>query len=84
MRLPRDVSGRELARAAGVLRYQVTRQTGRPIRLTATRNGEHHITIPAHEALKVRGISPDCSTTDADKGSTTPLASTGQLIPNTV
>jgi predicted RNA binding protein YcfA (HicA-like mRNA interferase family) len=53
MRLPRDVSGRELARAAGVLGYQATRQTGSHIRLTTTRNGEHHITIPAHDALKV-------------------------------
>jgi predicted RNA binding protein YcfA (HicA-like mRNA interferase family) len=53
MRLPRDVSGRELARAAGVLGYQATRQTGSHIRLTTQRNGEHHITIPAHDALKV-------------------------------
>ena len=53
MRLPRDVSGRELAKAAGVLGYQVTRQTGSHIRLTTTRNGEHHITVPAHDALKV-------------------------------
>ena len=53
MRLPRDVSGRELAKAAGVLGYQVTRQIGSHIRLTTTRNGEHHITIPAHDALKV-------------------------------
>jgi len=53
MRLPRDVSGRELAKAVGILGYQVTRQTGSHIRLTTTRNGEHHITIPAHDPLKV-------------------------------
>ncbi|MCX7137069.1 MAG: type II toxin-antitoxin system HicA family toxin [Proteobacteria bacterium] len=53
MRLPRDVSGRELAKAAGALRYQISRQTGSHIRLTTTRNGEHHITIPAHDALKI-------------------------------
>ncbi len=53
MRLPRDVSGRELAKAVGILGYQVTRQTGSHIRLTTTRNGEHHITIPAHDELKV-------------------------------
>ena len=47
MRLPRDVSGRELAKAAGILGYQITRQTGSHIRLTTTRNGEHHITILA-------------------------------------
>ncbi len=53
MKLPRDVSGRELAKAVGILGYQVTRQTGSHIRLTTTRNGEHHITIPAHDLLKV-------------------------------
>ena len=53
MKLPRDVSGRELAKAAGILGYQVTRQTGSHIRLTTMRNGEHHITIPAHDPLKV-------------------------------
>ena len=53
MRLPRDVSGRELAKAAGALGYEVTRQTGSHIRLTTTRSGEHHITIPVHDALKV-------------------------------
>jgi predicted RNA binding protein YcfA (HicA-like mRNA interferase family) len=53
MKLPRDVSGRELAKAVGILGYQVTRQTGSHIRLTTTRNGEHHITIPAHDPLKV-------------------------------
>ena len=53
MKLPRDVSGRELAKAAGVLGYEITRQTGSHIRLTTPRNGEHHITIPAHGALKV-------------------------------
>lgn len=47
MKLPRDVSGRELAKAAGILGYQITRQTGSHIRLTTTRNGEHHITILA-------------------------------------
>ncbi len=53
MRLPRDVSGRDLAKAAGALGYQITRQAGSHIRLTTQRNGEHHITIPAHETLKV-------------------------------
>jgi predicted RNA binding protein YcfA (HicA-like mRNA interferase family) len=53
MRLPRDVSGREFAKAAGVLGYQVTRQAGSHIRLTTARGGEHHITIPAHDAIKI-------------------------------
>ena len=53
MKLPRDLSGRELAKAAGILGYEITRQTGSHIRLTTTRNGEHHLTIPAHDVLKV-------------------------------
>jgi predicted RNA binding protein YcfA (HicA-like mRNA interferase family) len=30
----------------------VTRQTGSHLRLTTERQGEHHITIPRHAALK--------------------------------
>jgi predicted RNA binding protein YcfA (HicA-like mRNA interferase family) len=46
MRLPRDVSGRDLAKALGKLGYKTTRQTGSHMRLTTTQNGEHHITLP--------------------------------------
>jgi predicted RNA binding protein YcfA (HicA-like mRNA interferase family) len=48
MKLPRDLTGNELAKALAALGYQVTRQTGSHIRLTTLRNAEHHITIPAH------------------------------------
>lgn len=53
MRLPRDVSGQELARRLARLGYQITRQTGSHIRLTRRANVEHHITIPMHENLKI-------------------------------
>jgi predicted RNA binding protein YcfA (HicA-like mRNA interferase family) len=53
MKLPRDVSGRDLARAAGVFGYEMTCQSGSHLRLTTQRNGEHHITIPAHDPLKI-------------------------------
>jgi predicted RNA binding protein YcfA (HicA-like mRNA interferase family) len=53
VRLPRDVGGRELARSLEKLGYHVTRQTGSHIRLTTDRNGEHHVTIPAHSPLRV-------------------------------
>jgi predicted RNA binding protein YcfA (HicA-like mRNA interferase family) len=34
--------------------YRIVRQTGSHIRLTSAKTGtEHHITIPAHAALKV-------------------------------
>ena len=53
MKLPRDVSGVELGRALGVLGYTVTRQNGSHMRLTTTVRGEHHITIPRHDPLRL-------------------------------
>ena len=54
MRLPRNLSGTQLARLLRRFGYEPTRQTGGHIRLTSTRKGtEHHITIPNHESLKV-------------------------------
>lgn len=53
MRLPRDVSGEEFARALHVLGYQVTRQTGSHVRLTTNQGGEHHVTLPKHDSLRV-------------------------------
>ena len=53
MKLPRDITGVELAKALAVLGYQVTRRTGSHIRLTTQQHGEHHLTIPAHDPLKV-------------------------------
>ncbi len=53
MRLPRDVSGEDLAKALLVFGYQITRQTGSHLRLTTAAGGEHHITIPRHDPLRV-------------------------------
>ncbi len=53
MRLPRDVSGDDLARHLARLGYQTTRQSGSHLRLTTDRNGQHHITIPRHAALRI-------------------------------
>lgn len=53
MRLPRDLSGRGLVGALGRLGYDVDHQTGSHIRLTTERGGEHHITVPDHDSLKV-------------------------------
>ena len=53
MRLPRDLSGRDLAQALAVLGYEITRQTGSHLRLTTQQKGEHHVTIPNHKALRV-------------------------------
>ena len=53
MRLPRDVSGEELAGVLARLGYQVTRQTGSHFRLTTQQVGQHHLTIPRHRSLRV-------------------------------
>ena len=54
MKLPRDINGNDLAKALVKLGYGVTRQTGSHIRLSTSANGEHHLTIPAHNPLKDR------------------------------
>ena len=53
MKIPRDISGEELSKLLRKYNYQVTRQTGSHIRLTTTLKGEHHITIPKHNPLRV-------------------------------
>lgn len=53
MRLPRDLSGEELAHRLSELGYEVTRQSGSHMRLTTQMDGEHHLTIPRHDPLKV-------------------------------
>jgi predicted RNA binding protein YcfA (HicA-like mRNA interferase family) len=53
VKLPRDLSGQELVKALERLGYEVSRQTGSHIRVTTQRNGEHHITIPAHDPIKI-------------------------------
>ena len=53
MKFPRDLSGRDLAKALQGLGYSVTRQTGSHLRLTTTAQGEHHVTVPDHDALRV-------------------------------
>ena len=53
MKLPRDLSGLELARALGKLGYRLTRQTGSHLRLTIEAPTQHHVTIPAHHPLKL-------------------------------
>ena len=57
MKLPRDLSADELIRALRQLGYQPTRQKGSHIRLTTTQNGEHHVTIPNHQSLRVRTLA---------------------------
>lgn len=57
MKLPRDLSSNELVKALLTLGYVVDRQTGSHIRLTTQLNGEHHVTIPAHDPIKIGTLS---------------------------
>lgn len=57
MRLPRDISGEELAKLLERYGYAVTRQTASHMRLTTPLEGEHHITIPSHKHLKIGTLS---------------------------
>ena len=57
MKLPRDLSAEDLIQKLKKLGYRVTRQTGSHIRLTNAQKGEHHITIPNHNPLRVETLS---------------------------
>ena len=64
MKLPRDISGDELAKHLKTFGYEITRQTGSHLRLTTTQKGEHHVSIPRHSSLKLgtlAGIIGDIS-----------------------
>ncbi|MEX1139694.1 MAG: type II toxin-antitoxin system HicA family toxin [Bacteroidota bacterium] len=57
MKLPRDLSGEDLAKKLSTLGYRITRQTGSHLRLTTTEQGQHHITIPNHPSLRIGTLS---------------------------
>ena len=57
MKLPRDVSGAELVQALGKLGYVPTRQEGSHVRLTRAAPAEQHLTVPAHNPLRVGTLS---------------------------
>ncbi len=57
MKLPRNVSGAKLAGALRKLGYGVTRQSGSHLRLTTSERGQHHITVPNHDPIKLGTLS---------------------------
>lgn len=57
MRLPRDLSGSDLAHALRKLGYSITRQTGSHFRLMTHEHGEHHLTILQHTPLRIGTLS---------------------------
>ena len=57
MKLPRDLLGADLAKALEKLGYHETRKKGSHIRLTTGQGGEHHVTVPDHDSLRVGTLS---------------------------
>ena len=57
MKIPRNLTGKDLIRSLKKLGYLPTRQSGSHICLSTMVNGEHHITIPNHSPLKVGTLS---------------------------
>ena len=53
MKLPRDLTGQELAKALRILGYAVTRQSGSHLRITTEVGGQHHEVIPNHDPIKL-------------------------------
>lgn len=57
MRIPRDLSGRDLIKYLSALGYEVSRQSRSHIRLTTQQNGEHHVTISNLNPIKIGTLS---------------------------
>ena len=53
-KIPRDISGKELARLLKRYGYEINRETGSHIRLVSKfRYEEHKITVPDHHPIKI-------------------------------
>jgi predicted RNA binding protein YcfA (HicA-like mRNA interferase family) len=57
MKIPRNLSAQDLIKALQKYQYIVDRQKGSHIRLTTSTNGQHHITIPNHDPLRIGTLS---------------------------
>lgn len=70
MRIPRDLSGADLVKHLGRLGYAVSRQTGSHLRLTSQVHGEHHVTIPNHDPLRIGTLAAILDSVAAHHGLT--------------
>jgi len=70
MRIPRDLSGADLVKHLGQFGYAVSRQTGSHIRLTSQVHGEHHVTIPNHDPLRIGTLATILDSVAAHHGLT--------------
>jgi predicted RNA binding protein YcfA (HicA-like mRNA interferase family) len=57
LKIPKNLTGKDLVTVLKLLGYTQTRQRGSHIRLTTMLNGQHHITIPNHQPLKQGTLS---------------------------
>lgn len=57
MRVPRDLTGQELIRRLERFGYATSRQAGSHVRLTTQTRGEHHVTVPKHDPLRIGTLS---------------------------
>jgi len=57
MKIPRNLSGKDLIKKLEKLGYKSTRQVGSHVRLTTQKKGTHHITIPYHKPIKIGTLS---------------------------
>ena len=57
MKMPRDINAGDLIKLLKQFGYTVTRQTGSHVRLSTEQNGQHHITIPNHNPIKIGTLS---------------------------
>jgi predicted RNA binding protein YcfA (HicA-like mRNA interferase family) len=57
MKIPRDINSQQLIRYLKPYGYSITRQTGSHIRLTTDQFGQHHITVPNHDPIKIGTLS---------------------------
>jgi predicted RNA binding protein YcfA (HicA-like mRNA interferase family) len=52
MKVPRNLSGKDIAKALSIYGYQFVRQKGSHIMITTHQNGEHHLAIPNHDPVE--------------------------------
>jgi len=70
MRIPRDLSGADLIKRLNRFGYVMSRQTGSHVRLTSQASGEHHITIPNHDPLRIGTLAAILDSVAAHHGLT--------------
>jgi predicted RNA binding protein YcfA (HicA-like mRNA interferase family) len=57
MKIPRDLNSDDIIKLLKPFGYKSTRQTGSHIRLATEEKGQHHITVPNHDHIKIGTLS---------------------------